>query len=563
MAVPLCLSLSLNDLPVHCPSPDLNRTMSLPSAKKRLRIFRRDSLKRRKTAPDNDVAVRTGDNSRPPSVVSTEDIVNKDNEDQFTVPAVYRTPSPTRRKLERLLSRTSKLFNFTAYRNDSVVLSSKDTRKGLKRALQDANHIVAGPEGEVLPAYVIDDFFKLNSAGGSGWQQSWQWDAHLDRWEGHKAHRSDGDRIYCVYCRKLYMEGHELPPPYVILSPPASSTNSSFDHDSSSEPRGSEDSNLSTLIWQRISRRRVDKGKETAPDEPWCEVHHELPVSPRTQASELQLDRSGARASEVELTRCPISANPVDLHQVPIPTAPSPSKDCIVVDVSDPSHLTGGLYGAYPLPRNTQPPPAPELRPAQRHTPVPGSFRLENPSGLSTDAAFKPNSREKCNSNTTKVIRGGFPGPITLVTTSSTTASDAMSVLLNQYRHEPAPAKLQKRRPQHRSPSPLRNPLPTPPDSRNNSDAHHCGVASVPEVTFGATGSLPVRPAGPRRRTTGPADRDARVCTLSDTTGSPLREYAEYVDRREKKTRKNEQARWRQWPGMSYWRYRPESEDED
>ncbi|KAF3051974.1 hypothetical protein E8E11_009858 [Didymella keratinophila] len=552
--------------------------MSLPSARRRLRFFRRDSLKRRKTAHD-EVTVQPGDDIVSPSVVSSEAIVNKN---QSTVPAVRRTPSPSRPKFGTLLSQTSKLFSLATHRKDSIILTSKDTRNGLKRALEDANHMVAGPNGEVLPAYVINDFFKLNSAGGSDWQQSWQWEAHLDRWEGHKTHRSIGNQVYCDYCRELWKRKHELPPPYVPLSQPASSRSSSLDHSSASEPRGSEGNHLSISIWPPGIRRRKEKGKEKgkeiATDETCYDAPHEMSISPRTHASEQQLISPRARASDRELVRCSISAKPVDLNQKRTPAARNFSKDCIPLGLSGPSHLTGRPHGAsplqgdhlpLPLPRNAQPPPAPELKPAQRHTPIPGSFHLEDPSGLSTDAAFQPNSRGRRDSNAIEVIRGDFRESITLVNTSSTTAQDAMCVFLSQYRHEAPAAKLQKRRPRHRSPSPNRRPLPTPPTSRSNSDSNQSGMADVPEITFGATGSLPARPAGPRRRTTGtasttgPADRDTRVCTLSDTTGSPLPECRTYVDTQEKKTRKNEEARKRHWSGMFHWRYRTESEPED
>jgi hypothetical protein len=50
-----------------------------------------------------------------------------------------------------------------------------------------------------------------------------------------------------------------------------------------------------------------------------------------------------------------------------------------------------------------------------------------------------------------------------------------------------------------------------------------------------------------------------RVCTLSDTTGSPLPECRTYADTVARKNRKNEEARRRQWPGIRFWRYRTES----
>jgi hypothetical protein len=559
--VPLCTSLSLNDLPAHCPRPDLNRSMSLPSAKKRLQFFRRDSLKRRKIAHDEDT-VQRGDGSVSPSVVSPEAIVNKD---QSTVPAVRRTPSPTRRKFDKLLSQTSKLFSLATHRNDSVVLTSEDTRNGLQRTLEDANQLIASPHGEVLPAYVIDDFFKLNSAGGSDWQQSWQWEAHLDRWEGHKTHQFIGGRHYCNYCKALKMndEGHELPPPYVSMSPPASSRSSSFDHDSASEPRGSEDSHLSISLWPPSIRRRIAKGKETASDEIYYDAPHEVPVTPRTEALEQHLFLPRACVSDRELVRRSISTRPIDLHQTLIPLAFNPSKDCTASDLSDPSYLTARSYRASPiqkarlptpLSKDTLSPPAPELKPAQRHTPIPGSFKLGSRVEPSSDT---PPS--ETNPSVAEVIRGGFRTSITLVNTSSTTAQDAMSVLLNQYHHVPAPAKLQKRRPRYQSPSPDSNGLPTPPESRTNSDSHQSVVVNVPEVTFGATGSLPARPAGPRRRTTDFSTQDMRVCTLSDTTGSPLPECRTYADTVARKNRKNEEARRRQWPGIRFWRYRTES----
>lgn len=573
MAVLLCLRLSLNDSLIHCSRRDLNRTMSLPSAKKRLQFFRRANLKRRKTAPDNCVTARPGDDPISPFLESQEVVVDKDHS---TVPSVHRRLSSTRRKLKKMLSQTTKLFSLATYRNDSVVFTSKGTREGLKRASEDASHAVAGPDGEALPAYVVDDFFKLHSAGGSAWQYSWQWEAHLDRWEDHKTHLSAADCTYCVYCRRLDMAGHERAPLYVAQSPPALSTRLSFDGDSTSEPRGSEDSRLSVIIQKCRRQPRRKKGKGVAPDETYDEPHQEMPISPQTQASGPRLDIPRACAPEAELVRCSISAKSIVTRQIPIPEVFSPSKDCTAFDLSDPSRLTGrphepsplqGKRLSFPLIRKSQPPPAPELKPEQRRTPVPGSFRLEDPHVVSSKGqSFNRDPPSKRNTKATTVIQGGFPGSITLVPASSTTAQSAIKELLSQHQNAPSEAKLQKRKPLQRSSDPAPIALSTPPASRNISDPSQNGIVDVPEVTFGITGSLPARPIGPRRRTTGTtgsADRDTRVCILSDTTGSPLPACSTYVHPVERKDRKNEETRKRHWRGMLHWRSRTESEPED
>lgn len=464
-------------------------------------------------------------------------------------------------------------FSLTNHRFDSRVLTSRNKRKEVEPAVKDADPKVAGPDGEALPTHVIDDFFKLNPAGVSTWQDSSQWGAHLYWWHNHKTHCSNSD---CGYCIRMLRDGHEISPPYKASTLPISPASSSFTNRSSTEPRSSEECYLSTSVWPLTLRHRREKGKEPASDQTYYGPIHESLVTAQMQASHQPFIVPQTCASEAKLIRCSISAKPIDFSQIPAPTNLTLLNNPTPLNLSDSSRLTSrpfeesllrGNRLPFPLARNSQPPRAPGVKPAQCHMPVAESLRLENPSRISTDAPFwDPELNKKRNSNATRVVRGGFRESIILVKTPNTTAQEAMDVLLSQYRHEQPVAKLQKRRPRQRSPNPILGLLLRPPSSRNNSGSDQGGVAGVPDVTFGATGSLPARPVGPRRRTTGaigPTGRDAQVCTLPDTRGSLLPQCPVYVDAKEREDRKNQEVRKKQGRGMRIWQYLTDSVVED
>lgn len=570
MAVPSSATLSLNDLPTHYLRPNLNRTMSLPYVKKRLQVFRRDSIKRRKIARDSGVSFQLGGDLAPLSTSPATD----DGKDQAPVTIVPQVSFPTRKTslVQQWLIQQSERFGRLRHRYDSVS-RFEDVQKELKLASEEVNSIVEGPGREPFPAYVIDDFFKLYSAGGSDWRESWRWEIHLKRWEDHQQHCFEGD---CSYCRTLCKVGEAVPPPYVVLLSPTQHTSSPKSPELPKEPKGSQDSYFSPL-WRRRSHRRREKGKGLALDQEYYIPVDEALISPRMQPLELPpvrpraprapengvVIREAVQSQQRKPVRCSFSATPLDPRQIPVPATPDLyPEDSGALNLSDLSHVTGRPYGAspleegrlsFPLPKILLPPPTPGLRPEQRLTPVPEPLKLEDSSrAISNGALFDKSPLTRFSPKATKVQRGGFP---TLVNASSTTPQSALAVLFDQLHNNPAAPKSKKRRPVPRNPSPSIKPLPTPPDSRNNSGSNQSGVLAlvpngIPDISFGDTGSIPARPR-PRRAPTPeePADRDPKVCTLSDTTGSPLPDCPVYMNPWESRDRRNGRMARRHWPG--------------
>ncbi|KAF1932198.1 uncharacterized protein M421DRAFT_89543 [Didymella exigua CBS 183.55] len=570
MDIPLSSSLSLNDLPIHCPRSDLGRTMSLPYLKQRLQAFRRDSIKRRNIARDNGITFQLGDDPAPSSVAlpAANEITG-----QSPVIAVRRSPSQNRKRylVQQWLSQQSKRFGRVSRRYDSVVLSPEDIQKELKLLSNDATRSVAGPDGESLPAWVIDDFFKLHSAGGSGWQESGLWEAHLGKWEHHKQYCIKCDRSYCRAMRKTE---HTPPLPCVALLPPTSHTCSALNQNPRKKPSESDDVHFTVSIWRRGSRRRRDKGKEPALDQEWCNPLDELLISPCTQAPDRprapRTPRNGIVIQEAiqcqrrKPVRCLFSTTPLDPCQIPVPAIPDLyPEDSGTLDLSGPSHVTGRPYGAsllqgkrlpFPLCINLLPPPTPQLKPEQRLTPIPEPLKLEDPLQLSANRElFDIPPITKVSRGATKVQRGGFLGQ---VNASSTNPYSLVDILPNPHNSSAPLHCSQTHKPIHSSPKSGES-LPTSPDSQCNS-----GVGDIPDLSFGATDPLPTRSTRPTRIPTGSADRDRRNCTLSDTTGSSLPDCPVYMNALEARNRKNERMAKRHWPGMCIWRYRCDDEDE-
>lgn len=572
MALLLPSTLSLNDLPVYCPRLDLYRTMSLPSVKKRLQVFRRGTSKRRKTTPDRDTTLEIGIS------LPTASTPGNDEKTQAAVASVQRTPSPTRKRdlVQHWLSQRSKRIGQVSHRCDSVVPTTEEIQEIAKLTSEDAGHAIAGPDGESMPAYVIDDFFKLYSAGGSDWKESWRWQIHLDRWEDHKTRCSKG---ICDYCRKMRREGKELPPPYLSPSLPVLPASPVSPQNSLPETGEPENGRSTVPTWRYKSHRRRGKGKELALDQDCYSSPDGSLLSSQTHALVLPPVRSRAlRAPENGIVireaverqknkpiRCSFSVAKLDPRQIPVPAVPDLyPEDSSALDLSDISHVTGRPYGAsplegdrlpFPLSNNLLPPPTPDLKPDQHLTSIPEPLRLEEPSEASPNGApFRKSPLARFNPKATRVQRGGFSEPVTLVKASETTAQSAVSILLNQLHNGPPSASLKKRGRLHRSPGPSLPPLPTLLNPRNSNTDNRApnSEASGPDPTFTARGKLPARS---RRIPPGPADRDPRVCTLSDTTGSPLPDCPVYVNARQARDRKNEEMARRHWPGMCIWRY--------
>jgi hypothetical protein len=573
MAAPLCSTLSLNEPLIHCSCPDLKRTMSLPNVKKRLRPFRRDSIKRQKTARDSDTTLQPRVDPTSPSVASPA------ADYMLSGTAGRRTPSPGRKRdsFQQWLSQY--LVGRVNHRVDSVVLTPEDIRKEAKQVSKGIDIEVTDHDGEPVPDHVIDAFFKFNLAGGSAWQESRQWEDHMDNWEEHKMHCFKGD---CSYCRKMYREGEPLPTLYRAPSLSSAPTRSALDRDYPKDLKESEDSHSPFQIWRRRSRHRKEKGKEMGTDQ---DPPDRSLVCPRTQVPD-ELQPACSRAARVfkddiviqdrcqptKTAQCSMTTKPIDLRLIPVPGTRRSSEASNALDLSDPSQLTGRPYGesplepgllSFPIPKISLPPSTPRLKPEQRLDQIPGPLRLEGFSrASSTGAPFDKRPLAKYNPNATRIVRGAFPETITLVNTSNTTAQSAVNDLLDQYHKKTSATKLKKRRPPHRSPSRSSDPLSTSPGSCTNSDTDQSGVAGIPDLTFGATGTIPPRPR-PVRVPTGPADRDPQVCTLANSTGSPLPDCPVYMSRRERNNRWWAGMKERHWNGMCKWRYRCESEDED
>lgn len=367
------------------------------------------------------------------------------------------------------------------------------------------------------------------------------------------------------------MREERLPLPSIVPSPRTSRASSHTNPNSPKEPKTSEDSHFSIPVWRRESE---DKGKKPAENQEWISPIFPSLNRPRRQSPELLppdskapvrgiVIREAVQRQQTKPVRCSFSATSLDPRQIPVPVLPELYfKASSAVNLSDPCQITGRLPGAsplergrlsFPLPKNTLPPPTPELRPEQCFAPSPEPLELNGPSQApTTGAPFKMPSLARSRPRATKVQRGGFHEPIALINASSTTPQSALATLLQPYHDNRSKPTSKKRNLAHRNPSPPLHPLPTPPDSRSNSGST---TTNIPDLTFGATGTLPPRPARPRRVPSGPADRDPRVCTLSDTTGSPLPDCPVYVNAREARDRKNESLARRHWPGGCIWRY--------
>lgn len=373
----------------------------------------------------------------------------------------------------------------------------------------------------------------------------------------------------CMYCRAMWEA--ELSLPDAALSQRASYASSPIPPNSPKEPRASEDSHFSIPLWRREPK---DKGKEPAEDQEWYSPLGNPLQRPREHSPELPpfcptapvngiVIREAVQHQQTKPVRCSFSVTPLDPRQIPVPTLPGlRPRDSAALNLSDPCHTTGRLFNAspleggrlfFPLPKNPLPQPTPELKAQQCFTSAPEPLLLE-------DYSQAPTTRESVDmpsllrrrSKATRIQQGGFHEPITLLNASSTNSQSAITSLLQPLRDTHPMSTSQKRKVIHRNPSSPVHSLPTLSGSRNNSGST---ATSIPHLTFGTTGSLPPRPVRPTRVPPSPAAKDPRVCTLSDTTGSPLPDCPVYVSPREARDRKNDGLANRHWPGGCIWRY--------
>ncbi|KAJ8104668.1 hypothetical protein OPT61_g10633 [Boeremia exigua] len=281
LSLPSKASLPLADTFQDLSLPEVDSPdMPFPNMKKRLQGFYTDSKRRHRDSQESVISSQKQQSSTPDSANTPRSSGAKDRStvaSNASQELLTEEPTRKRARIQPWLVHQAQRFDrmkhgFRKHRDS--MFDQEDVEKELKLASKNANAVVQGPDGEPLDQRVIDHFFMLHQACGSGWRDS-------ARWERHQAKCL---QMQCDVCTSpWYVMRSSLSPPKTPSSQPTQSI-SPQSQKPLKKPTSFEDRILSIPAWRSGSQGRKDKGKSPATIETMQESSRKMIVRPQAQA---------------------------------------------------------------------------------------------------------------------------------------------------------------------------------------------------------------------------------------------------------------------------------------
>lgn len=408
-----------------------------------------------------------------------------------------------------------------------------DIEKELKRASQNANAVVSGPDGEPIDQRVLDHFFILFPACGSDWRDS-------ARWEFHLARCLQGQ---CHVCRSSqYSTKRSFPPPGSC----SSTTKRSF---------WSGDDSLPFALLRPKAGKRKEKGKLPADPEDklpislfgrhGTKLQENSPRGYRRTAKQPRVNvviSAAIRRTQEKPIRCSVRKEILDPNRIPVPAVPDlKPADSSGFDLRDLTHVTGRPYDGcplddgcipFPLAGNLPMPPTPELIPERCISPTPTPRCLDSSSPMYAEEGVFAMSPPASPTSSSTNLQHSHRSTIRLV---EEPWMDDLRTMLDNLGHDVSKPRISHpRQPladrSSRRQAPTAKYPPTPPGSRP-----HSGLSTVASNASQSGGVMPLIEPGIETRAL--VGRNRAVYEIADATRSSSPQCAMYTSLSEQQDR--------------------------